>query len=59
MSKKLLRKSKTNKGFTKRNEQDKENEEKVTRQYVCTARNFLLKFDEVMRSLSEVKNKRV
>ena len=54
-----MRKSKIRDGFTKRNEQYKENKEKVTRQYVCTARNFLLKFDKVMRSLSEVKNKRV
>ena len=56
MSKKALEKKvKSVTDFTKRNEQDKENEEKETRQYMCTARNFLLKFDEVMRSLSEVK----
>ena len=41
--------------IAKINEQDEENEQKLTRQYVCTARKFLVKFDEVMRSLSEVK----
>ena len=37
------------------NEQCKENEEKLTRQYTSTSRKFLLKFDMAIRSLDEAR----